>query len=47
VRTGRRGREREIKETRIESDEKRRIQGVITYSGTNGEKRLFGAEGEK
>jgi hypothetical protein len=47
VRRGRIGREREIKEMRIESGERRRVQGVINYSGTNGEKKLFGVEGGK
>jgi hypothetical protein len=48
VRTGRRGREREIKEMEVKSDERKRVQGVINYSGTNWKKNVFGTEeGEK
>jgi hypothetical protein len=47
VRTGRRGREREIKEIGVERDERKRIQGVINYSITNGKKNVSGAEGRE
>jgi len=45
VRTGRIG--REIKEIGAESNERRRVQGVINHIATNGEKNVFGAEGGK
>ena len=47
MRTGRIGRESEIKEMGAQSDERRRVQGVINFSNTYGEKNLFGAEGGK
>jgi hypothetical protein len=47
VRTGWRGRERENKELAVESDERKRVRGVINYSGTDGTKNVFGTEGEE
>jgi hypothetical protein len=44
VRRGRRGREREIKEMGVESDERRIILEVINYSCTEGKKNVFGSE---
>jgi hypothetical protein len=45
VRTGRRGREREIKEMGVESSERIRVLGVINYSCTKVKKNVFGAGG--
>jgi hypothetical protein len=47
VRTGIRGREREIKEMGVESGQRRSVLGIINYSGTDGNKKFLEQKEEK